>query len=124
MRCHEAQVDPNPPNGASPHLLTPEPMPEINTISEDRMDSFIEIIINQAREALQQRKSDMLRAWHENIEESQANDKKFPPLNVAIKGGVDLEAATIETTVRFSATYQSTITSKLPDPEQPEFPNL
>jgi hypothetical protein len=99
-------------------------MPEINTISEDRMDSFIEIIINQAREALQQRKSDMLRAWHENIEESQANDKKFPPLNVAIKGGVDLEAATIETTVRFSATYQSTITSKLPDPEQPEFPNL
>jgi hypothetical protein len=99
-------------------------MPEINTISEDRMDSFIEIIINQAREALQQRKSDMLRAWHENIEESQANDKKFPPLNVAIKGAVDLEAATIETTVRFSATYQSTITSKLPDPEQPEFPNL
>jgi hypothetical protein len=99
-------------------------MPEINTISEDRMDSFIEIIINQAREALQQRKSDMLRAWHENIEESQANDKKFPPLNVAIKGGVDLEAATIETTVRFSATYQSTITSKLPDPEQPELPNL
>jgi hypothetical protein len=99
-------------------------MPEINTISEDRMDSFIEIIIYQAREALQQRKSDMLRAWHENIEESQANDKKFPPLNVAIKGGVDLEAATIETTVRFSATYQSTITSKLPDPEQPELPNL
>jgi hypothetical protein len=99
-------------------------MPEINTISEDRMDSFIEIIINQAREALQQRKSDMLRAWHENIEESQANDKKFPPLNVAIKGGVDLEAATIETTVRFSATYQSTITSKLPDPDQPELPGV
>jgi hypothetical protein len=45
-------------------------MPEINTISNDRMESFI------------------------------------------------------ETTVRFSATYQSTITSKLPDPEQPEFPNL
>ena len=42
-------------------------MPEINTISEDRMDSFIEIIIYQAREALQQRKSDMLRAWHENL---------------------------------------------------------
>jgi hypothetical protein len=66
----------------------------------------------------------MLRAWHENIEESQANDKKFPPLNVAIKGGVDLEAATIETTVRFSATYQSTITSKLPDPDQPELPGV
>jgi hypothetical protein len=99
-------------------------MPEINTISEDRMDSFIEIIINQAREALQQRKSDMLRAWHENIEESNANEKKFPPLKLAISAAVDLEAATIETTVRFSATYQSTITSKLPDPEQPELPNL
>lgn len=99
-------------------------MPEISTISNDRMDSFIETIVSQAREAMQERSADILRAWHENIEESQANDKKFPPLNIAIKGCVDLEAATIETTVRFSATYQSTITSKLPDPAQPEFPNL
>jgi hypothetical protein len=99
-------------------------MPEINTISNDRMDSFIETIVTQAREAMQERSADILRAWHENIEESNANEKKFPPLKLAISAAVDLEAATIETTVRFSATYQSTITSKLPDPDQPEFPNL
>jgi hypothetical protein len=95
-----------------------------NTISNDRMESFIETIVAQAREAMQERSADILRAWHENIEESNANEKKFPPLKLAISAAVDLEAATIETTVRFSATYQSTITSKLPDPEQPEFPNL
>jgi hypothetical protein len=99
-------------------------MPEINTISNDRMDSFIETIVSQAREAMQERSADILRAWHENIEESNANEKKFPPLKLAISAAVDLEAATIETTVRFSATYQSTITSKLPDPDQPELPGV
>jgi predicted acylesterase/phospholipase RssA len=99
-------------------------MTEITTISKTRMGSFIETIVSQSREAMLERLDDILRTWHENISESEANDKKFPPLKISIGGTVDLEAEKIETTVRFSATYQSTISGSLPDPSQPELPGV
>jgi len=92
------------------------------TVSNDRMDSFIETITEQAREVMRERASDILKAWHENIEEAEANDKGFPPLKLAVGAVVDLEAGTIETTVRFTTTYQSSLKSTLPDPDQPELP--
>lgn len=88
------------------------------------MGSFIDTIVNQSREAMMERLDDILRTWHENISESEVNDKKFPPLKISIGGTVDLEAEKIETTVRFSATYQSTISGSLPDPSQPELPGV
>ena len=94
------------------------------TISNDRMDSFIRTIAEQAAELMHERSGDILKAWHENIEEANANEKNFPPLKIGIGATVDLEAGTIETAIRFTATYQSTLKASLPDPDQPELPNL
>jgi hypothetical protein len=44
-------------------------MPEINTISNDRMESFIEIIVSQARDAMQERSAAPNAGWlHKIIE--------------------------------------------------------
>ena len=94
------------------------------TVSSDRVGQFIDIIADQAREAMHERSDDMLKAWHENIEEAEANEKPFPPLKIGIAAAVDIEAGTIETTVRFTATYQTTIKATMEDPNQLEFPNL
>jgi hypothetical protein len=90
------------------------------SVSNERMSAFIETIVNQVREGLHEREDDILKAWHENIEEANANEKKFPPLKIGIASTVDLEAEKIETTVRFTATYQTSISEALPDPNQPE----
>lgn len=94
----------------------------ISTISNERMESFLDTIARQAREALTERTEDILRAWHENIEEAQANDDKFPPLKIAIGATVDLEGNKIETAVVFTTRYKSTISEALPDPNQLEIP--
>ena len=92
------------------------------TVSPDRIGYFLDTIADQAREAMHARADDMLRAWHENIEEATANEKNFPPLKIGIAAAVDIEAGTIETTVRFTAAYQTTIKATLDDPNQPELP--
>lgn len=51
-------------------------------ISNERMSAFLDTIYEQVRETLHERADDMLKAWHENIEEAQANEKNFPPLKV------------------------------------------
>jgi len=53
-----------------------------------------------------------------------ANESKFPPLKLSISATVDLQAAKIETTVRFTTTYSSTISAELPDPNQPDIPGI
>ena len=94
-------------------------MSQIITIT-DRMDSFLETIASQAKTALFERKDDMLKAWHECIEEANANEKPSPPMKLGISATVDIEKAKIETTIRFTAVYSSTISAELPDPNQPE----
>jgi len=91
-----------------------------NTITPSRLQEFCNTIIMQAREVLYEREDDILKAWHENIEEAQQSDKKFPPLKLSLGATVNLEDSTIETTLRFTAVYQSSITAEIPDPNQPE----
>jgi hypothetical protein len=99
-------------------------MSEITTISNARMEAFIDTISEQARTALHERLDDILKAWHENIEEAQEAEKKFPPLKLSIAATVDLENNNIETVLSFTAKYQSKISQNLPDPEQPQLPGL
>lgn len=95
----------------------------ISTISNERMEAFLDTIANQVREALSERADDMLESWHENIEEAMDNDdEKFPPLKIGIAATVDLDGAKIETKLRFSTVYQTKLSASLPDPNQPELP--
>ena len=94
------------------------------TINHSRLKEFCDTILMQAREVLYDREEDILKAWHENIEEAQQSEKKFPPLKLALGATVNLEEGTIETTLRFTAVYQSSISAELPDPNQPELPSL
>lgn len=93
-------------------------------IEKSRLAQFCDTIIMQARSALYDREDDILKAWHENIEEAQQNDKKFPPLKLAISATVDLEESKIETTLRFTAVYQSRIEAEIADPNQPDLPGV
>lgn len=93
-------------------------------ITHSRLKEFCDTIIMQAREVLYDRETDILKAWHENIEEAQASDKKFPPLKLGIGATVDLENNTIETTLRFTAVYQSSLSTEIPDPNQPDLPGV
>lgn len=93
-------------------------------LTNARMAAFTTAICMQVRELLVEREADILKAWNENIEEAQENEKNFPPLKIGISATVDLEAAKIETAIRFTAVYQSSISQALPDPNQPEIPGL
>jgi hypothetical protein len=95
---------------------------DMSNITNDRMNDFIRTICDQVHEALNERADDMLRAWHENIEEAQDNDGKFPPLKVGMAATVDIEAAKIETTLSFTAKYQTKISAPMRDPNQPDLP--
>jgi len=94
----------------------------MKTVSNDRMDSFIEAILKQARISLHERSDDMLRAWHENIEEAHEadEDKEAPPLKLGISATVDLGKNTVSTELKFTVNYKSKISEPLPDPNQPE----
>jgi hypothetical protein len=92
----------------------------MSTITNERMEAFIDNISDQVREALHERAEDMLKAWHENIEEAQDNDKDFPPLKITMGAAVDISSAKIETTISFTAKYQTRICQALPDPNRPE----
>lgn len=97
-------------------------MSDITTISNARMAEFCNTIVRQTREALLEREQDILDAWHENIEEANENEKKFPPLKLSISATVDLENNAIETAVSFAVRYTSTIREELPDPNQVVMP--
>lgn len=94
----------------------------ITTISNSRMDAFLETIAKQAHEALKERSDDILAAWHENMEEATNNEDKLPPLKLSIAATVDLEANKVETSITFTARYKTTISQQLPDPDQMELP--
>lgn len=96
----------------------------MNNINNDRMAAFIETICHQVGEGLHERSDDILKAWHESINEAQDNEDKFPKLKVGMSATVDLESAKIETTIRFTTTYQTTISAALPDPNQAELPGV
>ena len=82
------------------------------------MLQFIGTICEQVESLLTDRADDILKAWHENIQEANENEKNFPPLKIGISATVDLEAAKIESGIRFTATYQSTESSLIEDPDQ------
>ena len=90
-----------------------------STISNERMEAFIQTISNHALSLMQERSEDLLKSWNENIVESDANQTPFPPLKIAISATVDIQKAAIETKIRFTSTYQSELKSELPDPSQP-----
>jgi len=93
--------------------------------TNERMKYFIETIIDQTRELLNERADDMLAAWQENIEEAQENEKEeVPPLKVSIGATVDIEKNRIETQIKFTAVYQSKIGVTMQDPNQPDIPGL
>jgi hypothetical protein len=96
----------------------------MNKISNERMSAFLETIISQVRTALFEREFDILKAWQENIEEASENEKDFPPMKLGIGSTVDLEKNTIETVLSFTVKHQSKISEALPDPSQPEFPEV
>ncbi len=91
-------------------------------ISNERMEAFNETIVDQVRELLSERQDDILKSWHENIEEAQEAEKDFPPLKLSIAVTVDLEGNAIESQVSFTTKYTSKIQARLPDPNQPELP--
>lgn len=91
-------------------------------ITTSRLQDFCNTIIMQAREVMLDREEDILKAWHENIEEANQNDKDFPPLKLSLGATVDLENNTIKTVLRFTAAYQSSLSAELPDPNQSSFP--
>jgi hypothetical protein len=84
------------------------------------MIAFGNEITRQVRELISDREADILHAWHENIEEAQSNEDKFPPLKLSIAATVDLEGAKIETALTFTTRYKTTKSSPLPDPNQPD----
>ena len=96
----------------------------MSTITNERMESFIETITKQTRELLHERADDMLQAWHENIEEATENEAKFPPLKVGVSATVDIEAAKIETVISFSVKYQSKASEAIEDPNQAKLPGM
>jgi hypothetical protein len=94
------------------------------TISNARMDAFVEAISTGIREQLAERQEDILKSWHANIKEAHDNETPFPPLTLSMGAKVDLEGNAIETTVRFTTTYKDTLKIPLPDPDQPELPGV
>lgn len=96
----------------------------MSKLSNERMSAFLETITTQVRTALFEREADILRAWQENIEEAGENEKDFPPLKLCLGATVDLEKNTIETVLSFTVKHQSKISESLPDPDQPEFPEV
>lgn len=88
------------------------------TISNTRMAQFAGQIVEQVKSLLAARESDMLKAWHENIQEATINEKPFPPLAIGISARIDLEAAKIETSLAFKANYKSTESAMIDDPNQ------
>ena len=94
------------------------------TISNARMDAFIDAIASGVREQLTERQEDILKSWHANINEAHENETPFPPLALSMSAKVDLEANAIETVIRFTTTYKDTLKIPLPDPDQPELPGV
>lgn len=93
-------------------------------ISNERMDAFISTISKQVKTVLQERGDDILKAWHESIQESVDNEDKFPPLKLSLSATIDLEKNQAETQLTFTTRYKSSIAESLPDPNQPEFPAM
>jgi hypothetical protein len=91
-------------------------------INNERMEAFIKTITSQVNELLSERQDDILKSWHENIEEAQEAEKDFPPLKLSIGVTIDLEGNAIETQVSFTTKYTSKLQARLPDPNQPELP--
>ena len=91
-------------------------------ITNDRMAQFVETITEQVRETLCERSDAILKSWGETIEEAVDNEGDFPKLKLGFATVVDLEANEIKTALKYSTAYKCEITTKLPDPNQPELP--
>jgi len=91
-------------------------------VTNARMSQFIVTTVDQVRETLEERSDDILKAWQETVQESVDGGDDFPKLKVAFGTVVDLEANKIETTLRFTCAYKSTISTPIEDPNQTELP--
>lgn len=88
--------------------------------NETRIEAFLEEISRQVREILHERSDDILKSWHESIEEAQQGsaESKFPPLKLSLAACVDLERNKIETSLSFTTKYKSSLSRDLPDLDQ------
>ncbi len=91
-------------------------------LSNDRMAQFVETITEQVREAMCDRSDAILKSWDETIAEAVDNEGDFPKLKLGFATVVDLENNEIKTALKYSTAYKCEITTKLPDPNQPELP--
>ncbi len=91
-------------------------------ITNDRMAQFVETIVAQVRENLTERSEHILKAWQETIAEAVESESDFPKLKLGFATTVDLECSTIETALKFTCSYKSVISTKIPDPNQLTLP--
>lgn len=94
------------------------------TVNNERMGQFIDTITAQVGEILTERSDDILKAWAETIDEAVSDEADFPKLKVAFGSVVDLEASKIETSIRFTVAYKSSVSTEIPDPNQPDLPGI
>ncbi len=90
-------------------------------VTNGRMVQFIDTMCAQYRTNLEARSEDILKAWQRQIAEATDGDDKFPKLKVGQSTVVDLECNKIDTTLGFTVSYKETISTPIPDPDQPEF---
>jgi len=86
------------------------------------IEHYKKTIVKQVTELLDQREDDIAKAWRENIEEAQSNEKNKPPMTITFASSIDIEADKISTKISFTAKYTSAISEPIPDPNQLKLP--
>lgn len=93
----------------------------MNNVNNERLEQFLDTAAEQIKTLMHERAEDIQKAWNETIEEShEAGKETLPPLKLGLAVVVDLEEEKVESTIRFNCVYTSKLSSKLPDPNQPD----
>lgn len=94
----------------------------MDNIKNERLEQFIEVIIEGLRASLFARSEDILKSWNSNMEEACENETSLPPLSLSMLAKVDLEKNNISTKLRFSSTFMEVTSNDIKDPNQSELP--
>lgn len=94
----------------------------MDNIKNERLEQFIEVIIEGLRASLFARSEDILKSWNSNMEEACENEAALPPLSLSMSAKVDLEKNNISTKLRFSSTFMEVTFNDIKDPNQSELP--
>lgn len=94
-------------------------------INNQRLGQILDKAADQLKTLMHERGDDIQKAWNETIEEAHENEKdSLPALKLGLGVTVDLEDDSVESTIRFNCAYTSKVSSKLPDPNQPELEGM